>query len=395
MQWKASFLWPINMDLHQLIKEKLTDLSHPALVLDLESLEHNIAWIQEQAKGKKIRIATKSIRSVEVLKKLLQYEGMEGLMTFTLRESLWLREQGFEDILLGYPTTDLVALKELAADPRGITLMVDREEHLELIATAADGTESVINICLDLDLSMDLPGLRFGVYRSHLRNLSRLRKLLRALKKFKNIKLIGAMGYEAQIAGVTDSSPLIRGLKKVSLLQLHERRQNMLKAILADGHKLTIVNGGGSGSLSETIKEKGITEVTVGSAFYAPVLFDHYDSLKLEPALFFTAPVVRQPEAGIVTVLGGGYIASGSTDDIKQPQPYLPKGLKLLKHEGAGEVQTPLILGVNQLTIGDFVLMRHAKAAEVCERFNEIHAISEGGESEIYKTYRGQGQSFL
>ena len=38
----------------------------------------------------------------------------QGLMTFTLPETLWLAEQGFENLLLAYPTADRGALGELA-----------------------------------------------------------------------------------------------------------------------------------------------------------------------------------------------------------------------------------------------------------------------------------------
>ena len=41
-------------------------------------------------------------------------ERFRGLMTFTLPETLWLADHGFEDLLLAYPTTDRGALEELA-----------------------------------------------------------------------------------------------------------------------------------------------------------------------------------------------------------------------------------------------------------------------------------------
>ena len=105
--------------------------------------------------------------------------------------------------------------------------------------------------------------------------------------------------------------------------------------------------------------------------------------------------MVRQPSENIVTVLGGGYIASGATDPIKTPQPFLPEGLHLIKNEGTGEVQTPLVnKGSTQLKIGDFVVMRHAKAGEVCERFQEILVLNDNKITAM-KTYRGDGKCFL
>jgi D-serine deaminase-like pyridoxal phosphate-dependent protein len=378
--------------------EALSTYNSPCLFVDQEALDKNIQWVLQNANSKKIRIATKSIRSVEILKYIQDCSpNFQGLMTYSLEEALWLKSLGFKDILMGYPTWDKNSLSELAKDPRHITLMVDRIEHLELLENIAKNYHTHFSICVDIDLSMDLPGLRFGVYRSKINTQSAVKKFLHQMRNSPHLKLIGVMGYEAQIAGVMDdSSKLIQALKKLSLSQLQKRREQFVTLIQKAGHNLEIINGGGTGSLKHTVKESVVTEVTVGSAFYAPVLFDHYIDFKLTPAMFFSSPIVRRPTDQIFTVLGGGYIASGSTDSIKQPNPYLPTGLSLIKHEGAGEVQTPLKnLSKTKLSIGDLVFFRHAKAAEVCERFNQILILRKNLIENSVNTYRGEGKCFL
>ena len=47
------------------------------------------------------------------------------------------------------------------------------------------------------------------------------------------------------------------------------------------------------------------------------------------------------------------------------------------------------------LRVGDRVWMRHAKAGELCERFDRLHLISGGAVVETVPTYRGEGESFL
>lgn len=378
--------------------QALKDVPNPSLFLDLSAFYKNLTWVISNTGNKKIRVATKSVRSVEVLKRIFAANVcFQGLMTYTLEESLWLRSIGFKDILMGYPTMDKFNLEKLAENPSEVVLMVDRVEHLDFLEEIAKKKNAKFEICVDLDLSMDLPGVRFGVYRSGIHEEKHLRAFLKHLNKCPHLNLVGAMGYEAQIAGVMDEkAPLMKVLKAMSLTQLKNRRQKMIDVILGDGHTLRIINGGGTGSLKHTNQEQCVNEVTIGSAFFAPVLFDHYQDFKLTPALFFTSPIVRQPAKDIYTILGGGYIASGATDDIKQPQPYLPEGLSLLKNEGAGEVQTPLkYTGETPLKIGDLVILRHAKAGEVCERFNQIHFIEGKKLIETFPTYRGEGKSFL
>ncbi len=77
-----------------------------------------------------------------------------------------------------------------------------------------------------------------------------------------------------------------------------------------------------------------MTEATAGSGFYAPTLFDNYSAFTLEPAAMFAQPVVRRPGRGIVTALGGGYLASGPGGKDRVPTPYLPEGLDARRGRG-------------------------------------------------------------
>jgi len=59
-------------------------------------------------------------------------------------------------------------------------------------------------------------------------------------------------------------------------------------------------------------------------------------------------------------------------------------------------VQTPL-LGppATRLSIGDRVYFRHAKAGELCERFDLLHLVEGDEIVDIVPTYRGEGRAFL
>jgi D-serine deaminase-like pyridoxal phosphate-dependent protein len=159
---------------------------------------------------------------------------------------------------------------------------------------------------------------------------------------------------------------------------------------------LDFVNAGGTGSLESTSREPWVTEVAAGSGLYAPALFDSYRAFRLRPAAMFALPVVRRPRSNIVTVMGGGYVASGPAGTDRMPQPYLPPGLRFDRNEGPGEVQTPLIgEPAEQMKIGDRVYFRHAKAGEMCEHFDRLYLIEGDRVVDEVPTYRGEARTFL
>ncbi len=97
-----------------------------------------------------------------------------------------------------------------------------------------------------------------------------------------------------------------------------------------------------------------------------------------------------------MTLLGGGYLASGAGAADRMPAPWLPAGLKLDSLEGTGEVQTPVSgAAARSLAIGDKVYLRHAKAGELCERFDRLYVLSDGAVVDELPTYRGEGKTFL
>src|SRR5205807_9356471 len=238
--------------------------------------------------------------------------------------------------------------------------------------------------------------------RSPIRTPEAALGLAREADRRAGVHLVGVMAYEGHVAGVADNVPgralenlVIRVMKRFSVAELSQRRAAIVDALRQE-FELEFVNGGGTGSIASTAAEPAVTEVAAGSGFYAPMLFQYYRSLRLQPAAGYALPVVRKPAPRIATALGGGYIASGPPRSDRQPVPVAPAGLRLDPHEGAGEAQTP-VLGepAADLRVGDRVYLRHAKAGELCERFNRLFLIEGQRIVEEVPTYRGEGRCFL
>lgn len=389
------------------IRKALQSIQKPCTFLHVEALEKNIESILQMSGNKKIRIASKSIRSVGVLRRIMeQSERFQGLMCFSAAEAIYLYEQGFDDLLVAYPTWDETQLREISQLTKQgaiITLMIDSFEHVERLKSIAQEENSSFLVAIDIDLSSKFPGIHFGVYRSPLRTADQVVQLVRKINDSVYIKLDGIMGYEAQIAGVVDQAPqqmiknkMIHLLKQQSLKEITLKRSETMKALTNEGVSLRFANGGGTGSLTSTKDDPYVTEVTAGSGFYTSHLFDKYVDLHLQPAMFFATEITRRPEPNIYTCAGGGYVASGAAGFDKLPEIYLPIGAQLTKNEAVGEVQTPVIYkGPLSLAEGDPIIFRHSKAGELCERFNFVYMFEKGKVVGKETTYRGDGKCFL
>jgi D-serine deaminase-like pyridoxal phosphate-dependent protein len=399
------------MTQHERLERACADLDAPFAVIDLDAFDANRADLARRAVGTPIRVASKSVRCRALLERVLEdAPAFRGILALTLPEALWLAGHGFADIVVAYPSADRGALRVLAAGADRehggrVAVMVDCVEHLDLIERAGASSRRPVRVCLEADAGLWLAAdrVRIGALRSPVHEPRDVAALAAEAVRRPYVEVIGVMAYEAQIAGVGDrpeGSPLraraIRAMQALSRRELARRRAAIVAAVDRVAGPLQLVNAGGTGSIESSVAEPAVTEVAAGSGLFAPALFDHYTRFRPAPAALFALPVVRRPGPGVVTALGGGYVASGAPGADRLPRPTYPVGLRLDAREGAGEAQTPLLgPAADRLRIGDRVWMRHAKAGELCERFDRLYLVAGDRVADEVPTYRGEGRTFL
>lgn len=381
----------------------------PLAIVDLEAFDQNLATLSQIVKdsGKKIRLATKSLRIPALIKRALESSpSFQGLMCYSIREAAFLHQQGFDDFLIAYPsvqTSDLYLLGELVEANAKVTMAVDDLEQIQKIAKIMKKFSRPLPLVIDFDTSLHFAGIHLGVRRSPIRTLENLKQLLKDSLQYTSIKVIGVMAYEAIVAGLPDQNPykilqnpVANLVRKYSVYHIAKIREQIPQVFKSLSIPLEIFNGGGTGSVNFAAKESALTEVTFGSGLLCPHIFDYYSNIQLKPASFFALETTRRSDPQYITCLGGGYVASGEPGVDRLPRPIMPHGLTLVATEGAGEVQTPLkVSGEHQLSLGDPIFFRHAKAGELAKHFNQVLLVTKDKSTYHVDTYRGMQQCFL
>jgi D-serine deaminase-like pyridoxal phosphate-dependent protein len=216
---------------------KPAELPTPALVVDLPTLEENVATMARRWPGESLRPHVKAFKST-ALAKLLDRVGHHGFCAATLREVEGMADAGLgADILLANETLDTDRLAALARrDDLRLTIAVDSIETIE--AAAAGGVGEVL-----IDVCVGLP--RCGCEPA---DAGRLADLARD----RGLAVRGVMGYEGHIVGLEDRSD----------------RRNGTDASMADlaaAHQLVggaVVSGGGTGTWD---LNSSVTELQAGS----------------------------------------------------------------------------------------------------------------------------------
>ncbi|MFO0661749.1 MAG: alanine racemase [Polyangiaceae bacterium] len=392
-------------------RRAIADEPTPLAFVDIGAFDRNADLLLRpvQKAGKTLRVASKSIRCVDLMRRFIDRSAgtARGVMTYSAREVAFLAGHGFDDLLLAYPVAtriDAARIAKTVSSGATVAVAIDSIEHIDLLDAAAAEHNVRIRVVIDVDLSLRPVGenLHLGVRRSPLHRADDVIRVAELAARRAHLEVVGVLAYEAHIAGVTDANPFTtttnaaKGLlRRVSKRPVFEERAAIVRAFERASLPLTLFNGGGTGSIEWSSSDPSLTEVTAGSGLLASHLFDYFKESQIEPAAFFALTVTRLPAPGFATCHSGGFVASGEIGVDRLPVPTLPAGLALTQLEGAGEVQTPLLVpeGVS-LRVGDPVFFRHAKAGELSEHFNEYLLIDQDTIVGRAQTYRGMGQRF-
>lgn len=246
-----------------------TELSTPALTIDLDILERNLDRMAEscRAQGVGLRPHTKTHKTPEVAKLQLD-RGALGLTVAKVGEAEVMAGAGLEDILVAYPVLGNEKLQRLAAlaRERRILISLDDERTAQDLSNAAREKDATFGVLVEFDAGFHRCGLQTG---------AACVELARKIEKLPGLKFRGLMTYFGNVWGTEVE-------RRDEAKQVAERVGKILEAFAEARMPVEIVSGGSTPSASFAHLIPGLTEIRPGTYVYNDMNTTYQGACRLE-----------------------------------------------------------------------------------------------------------------
>ncbi len=271
----------------------------PALILDLDALDRNIATMATRAKslGVALRPHAKSHKCVEIARRLVA-AGALGPGCATIGEAEAMAGGGIGGILITSPmaTADMrERVRRLLLRGADVMLVADDRGNVEALAAIAAGVPRPLRILVELDV---------GVGRTGCVEIGDAVALAKHIAGHGSLRFAGIQAYWGNLQQVT---PLEERERRVAA-QI-ERTRALIATLTGTGLKPEIVSGSGTGTHLIDGRSGVFTELQPGSFLF---LDSCYAAITMSakgnpfvPALFVAAGVVTSNRPDRVIVNAG------------------------------------------------------------------------------------------
>ncbi len=320
------------------------EIATPALVVDLDALEANVAKMAAHARksGIALRPHAKTHKSSEIARRQIA-SGAVGVCVAKLAEAETLGAAGIENILITSPVVTprgLARLAALAKTAKGLVATVDSPDVARAMSALLREAGVRLDVLVDVNIGLGRTGLEPNAAGA----------LARGLANDPALRLRGLQAYGGHLMHVHDRA---------------ERREKSLAALkpvgeLADelrkeGLPIDIVSGGGTGTFDIDPEAKVFTELQAGSYVFMDREYCDVWEEGREPflnSLFVQTTVISANVAGLVTTDAGikSFAADAGAPTIASGA---PEGSKYFLF---GDEQGGVFLGPNgKSNVGDVI----------------------------------------
>ncbi|MCM2256034.1 MAG: DSD1 family PLP-dependent enzyme [Vicinamibacteria bacterium] len=326
------------------VGDPLDGVDTPALLLDLDAFERNVARMQAaaDAAGVALRPHAKAHKCPAIA--LAQVErGAVGICCQKVSEALPFVAAGVRDI---HVSNEIVApakaalLARLALHAR-FSVCVDDAQQVELLASATAAAGSRLDVFVEINVGQD----RCGVDGA-----DAVQRLLDAIAAHGELRFAGLQAYQGSLQHLRGHAE-----RRAVAARAAARAADVVAGLARAGVACPVVSGGGSGSVEFDLVSGVYTEVQPGSYVFMDGDYgrnEYTDSLRFEHALFLATTVISTGggeriivdaglkslavDSGLPDVWGAAYdyVAASDEHGTLRPRgattPLLPLGARLL-----------------------------------------------------------------
>ena len=260
------------------------ELDTPALLVDLDVLEGNIATLARRCREARInwRPHIKGIKVPAIALKAIA-AGACGVTCAKLGEAEVMAAAGIKDILIANQIVGPRKLARLAQLRRSTDVIVAADDSSNVVALgAAAGAAGVkLRVVVEVDIGMQRAGVAPG---------SPVVALARQIAGTAGLHFAGVMGWEAQAVNIADPAEKQR-VVTTALAQLVASARGCADA----GFPCAIVSCGGTGTIKYSMHEPGITEIQAGGGMLSDMRYTTAMHADLPHALTIMTIVTSRP----------------------------------------------------------------------------------------------------
>ena len=286
-------------------------LATPALILDLDAFEYNIATMAEWARerGLGLRPHAKTHKSSVIARRQVD-AGAAGNCTATLSEAEVLVDAGIPGVLI---TSTIVTpdkidrLMALNARAKGLMVIVDDIDNVDALNAAAS-EDAPLWIMVDIEV---------GCGRTGADNPAAAIDLIDRVIASPHLRFAGVQAYDGSVQATPGYE------ERRAKLDAHlENLRQVAAELQRRGTPLIIVSGGGTGTHDLDARGGIFTELQVGSYCVMDRIYNGCDldgsgSARFRTALFVRTTVISAAKTGYVTTDAGlKAFSTGSGDPV-------------------------------------------------------------------------------
>jgi len=264
--------------------DPLSAIDTPALLLELDAFERNLARMQAAAAaaGVALRPHAKAHKCPAIALAQLQ-RGAVGICCQKVSEALPFVRAGVRDIHISNEiggAAKAALLAQLALHAR-MSVCVDHVQQIEALAAATRAAGSRLDVLVEIDV---------GQHRCGVDDAPAVLRLLDALGPHAQLRFAGLQAYQGSIQHLRG-----HGERRAAAALAAERAGAVVAALAAAGQRCEVVTGGGTGSVEFDLASGVYTEVQPGSYVFMDGDYGRNEvagALRFEHSLFLASTVM-------------------------------------------------------------------------------------------------------